>query len=473
MDPERPLTSQTPKEHLASNSTLFTSGGSLPRKLWADAGLGATIQATVAETDTPMELIDLCSMTNNTILGINDPWVKLRQTAYLLSSQPHFLPVRIGCDLQYRVARRILRCFDKFGEQGDFVINIRSCNGSDAVELALHAAWKKAAQSPTRRRLATFSGCYHGEGMTPGLISEKQPNHGVGRGLIEQVDKVILFPSPESGDGGYLTPEALETLSTLERDGGLYFAVIIEPIQWRNSVHTVPLEFLRRLRDVCTRKSICLIFDEVQNAFGFDGNICFAQKSNVCPDIMITGKALTSGHGALAIMVAKREYKEIEKPFGNKTNSGDMLSFVAIDAVMDRLLGLDPEEAKELPTWLPSDLAADLRTGLLSTAFPRVVRMLEDMLKEFQQLFPSLFGPLKGIGLIRGLIMLESNGQPSERLAAKTSKVCLDHAVYVRQGGAAVLMKPCLTITEDDFKKARVRLHKTFKEILQFRDEKL
>jgi 4-aminobutyrate aminotransferase-like enzyme len=439
--------------------------------MWADTALGATIHGSVAETETPIDLLDLCSMTCNTVLGINDPWVKLKQIAFLLSSHPHFLPVRIGCDLYYRVARRILRCFEKFGEPGDFVINLRQCNGSDAVELALHAAWKAAANSPTRRKLATFRGSYHGESMIASLISENQPAHGSGRALLDQVDNVTLFPSPACGDGGYLTAEALATLSTLERDGDQYFAVIIEPIQWRNSVHAVPVEFLRRLRDVCTRKSICLIFDEVQNAFGYTGTIWFAQSCGVCPDIVATGKALTSGHGALAIMVAKKAYKEIEGPFGSKTNSGDMLSLVAVDAVMDRLLGMDPEEAKALPTWLPSGLAVDLRTGLLSTAYPRVVEMLDDMLKDFQRLFPSLIGPLTGMGLIRGLTMLEINGEPSARLAAKADQICLRHGVYIRRAGAAVYIKPCLAISASDFETAGVRLRSVFEEVLQFRNE--
>ena len=51
--------------------------------------------------------------------------------------------------------------------------------------------------------------------------------------------------------------------------------MILEPIPWRNAVHVVPVEFLRRLRDICTRKSICLIFDEVQNGFGFTGAIWY------------------------------------------------------------------------------------------------------------------------------------------------------------------------------------------------------
>ena len=454
-------------EQLNSNATLF-SGGSAPRDVWAESGLGATIDASVVATGAPLSLIDLCSMTANTILGINDPWVKLKQAAYLLSSHPHYLTARIGCDLYYRVARRILRCFDKFGEPGDFVINLRQCNGSDAVELALQAAWKAAAKSPARRKLATFRGSYHGENLTANWVSEHQP----GRLLAERPDNVVFFPTPRVDEAGELTEDALATLSTLERDGDRYFAVIIEPIQWRNSVHTVPFEFLRRLRDVCTRKSICLIFDEMQNAFGYTGTISFAENCGVCPDITAISKALTSGHGSLAIIVAKRAYREIEGPFGAKSNSGNMLPLVAVDAVLDRLLGMEPEEAKALPAWLPSGLATELQTGLLSTTYPRAVALIDEMLNDLQRRFPSLVGASKGIGLVRGLVMLGSDGQPSVRLAVAASKVCLIHGVYVRQADTAILIKPCMVLSKAEVDAALIGLSRTFEEVLRIRDEK-
>src|SRR5215216_694846 len=107
----------TPSESVGSNSTdfqrdsrLFTVG-STPRDVSAFSGLGATIHVRTADGVT--ELIDLCSMTENTILGINDPWVKLKQISYLLSSHPHYVTIRFGCDLYYRVANRILSCFEK------------------------------------------------------------------------------------------------------------------------------------------------------------------------------------------------------------------------------------------------------------------------------------------------------------------------------------------------------------------------
>jgi len=300
------------------------------------------------------------------------------------------------------------------------------------------------------------------------LVSEHQP----GGLLIEGADNVEFLSSPQVNQAGELTEDTLATLSNLERDGDLYFAVIIEPIQWRNSVHVIPHEFLRRLRDICTRKSICLIFDEMQNAFGYTGTICFAENCNVCPDISAFSKALTSGHGSLAIIVAKKAYREIEGPFGAKTNSGNMLPLVAVDAVLDRLLGMDLEEAKAIPAWLPSGLVTELHTGLLTTAYPRAVAMIDELLAELQRRFPSLIGASKGIGLVRGLVMLGADGKPSVQMACEAAKVCLVHGVYVRQADTTVLIKPCMVLSQAEVESALVSFSRTFEDVLRTRDEK-
>lgn len=452
-------------EQLASNSSLF-SGGSAPRDVWAEAGLGATIDAHVVATDQPLTLIDLCSMTANTILGINDPWVKLKQISYLLSSRPHYLSARFGNDLVYRVARRLLEAFADAGSPADYVVNLRQCNGSDAIELALHAAWKAAEAEPLRRNLASFEGSYHGESLTANWISEHQP----GRLLADSPENVRFFPVPETDDDGALTRETEATLELLERDGDTFFAVIVEPIQWRNSVHTIPLEFLRRLREVCTKKSICLVFDEMQNAFGYTGSITYAQTSQIYPDISAISKALTSGHGSLAVMVARSKYAEIETPFGAKSNSGNMLALVAVDAVLDRLLGVEPNDAATLPHWLPAELVDELTEGLLPTAYQRAVTLVDEMLTELCRRFPTLIGEPRGVGLVRGLVMLNADGQPSSALAAAAAKVCLAHGAYARQADTAVLFKPCIVIDGRETSAALKALTRTFCDVLRMRD---
>ena len=452
----------------AKNSALFTVD-SVPRNISAFSGLGATIDATTENG--AAQLVDLCSMTENTILGLNDPWVKLKQISYLLSMRPHYMTIRLGCDLYYRVAQRILRCFEKVSNKNDYVINMRECTNSGAIDLAFHVALKAAENSPKRRKLASFKGSFHGSNLGPILASDHQPPNAQGRIFVEKADNVEFFPIPQVNQEGELTESAMNTLSILERTGDLYFAVILEPIQWRNVVHVVPTLFLKRLREICTQKSICLIFDEVQNCFGYTGTICFSEICGVCPDISVLGKGLTSGHGALSIMVAKQAFKEHESPFGFKSNSGNMLSLVAVDAVLDRLLGLEPEEAEMLPKWLPSKLVTELQNGLLSTTFPSTVMLIDELFAELQRQFPSLIGASKGIGLLRGLIILGADGKPSFRLAAEAVKISMKYGVHFRQADTAIFIKPCIVITKAEVDKALISLSRTFKELLYIRDE--
>lgn len=456
LEPDARLAQMGPAEYLASNARMFTKGGSVAREYWADRALGARIQGHLEGSE--LEMVDLCSMTCNTILGTNDAWVKLRQTSFLLSDHPHYLPARIGSDLFHRVAHRILERLGQFGGPEEFVINLRQCNGSDAVELALHMAWRAAREITTKRKLATFRGGYHGESVLASLIAEDDPAFGSGRALVDHVENVTTFASPRCTDDGFLTAETEAILDEIDRNGDQYFAVLIEPIQWRNSVHLVPVKFLRRLREICTRNSICLVFDEVQNAFGYTGSIFYAETSGVCPDVMATGKALTSGHGALAIVVARRRYSTVEAPFGSKTNAGDLLSFVAVDAVLDRLLGMFPHEHDLLPAWLPPSLSAELEVGLLSSRYDAVVGHLDDFAGDLQKRHQGLIGPVTGLGLVRGLTILDGGGEPSGDLAAAVSDLGIKHGVYVRRAGHAVYVKPSLSTKSEDFRLATTRL---------------
>ncbi|MFG2602332.1 aminotransferase class III-fold pyridoxal phosphate-dependent enzyme [Streptomyces sp. NPDC048514] len=448
LDPTRPQYRRSDGGAYDLEAAMFMRG-SAPRHLSAVSGRGATLRLSDGS-----ELIDLCSMTENTVLGLNDPWVQLRQIAHVLSERPHYVTVRFGNDLYYRVANRLSRYFDKTGGGRDHVLNMRECTGSGAVELALHAAWTAARTSPGRRRLASFVGAFHGSNLGGVLVSDHQPERGSGRVLLDRADNVEQFPIPATGPDGRLDAATLDALATLERDGAQYFAVILEPIPWRNAVHVVPAEFLRRLREICTAKSICLIFDEVQNGFGFTGAIRYGEVSGVHPDISVLGKGLTSGHGALSLIVADRAFGTVESPFGFKSNSANMLSLVAVDAVLDRLLGVTGPDAEVLPHWLPAGMERDLREGLLSTTYPRTVKMIDEMLTELRRRFPATAGRATGAGLMRGLVMLGGDGRPSSALAGEVARGCMDHGVHVRQAGTALFVKPCLVITQREVDQA-------------------
>ncbi|WP_225821702.1 aminotransferase class III-fold pyridoxal phosphate-dependent enzyme [Streptomyces naphthomycinicus] len=459
LDPLRPQYRASGGRSYDHDPELFTRG-SAPRPLTAVAGRGATLRLSDGS-----ELVDLCSMTENTVLGLNDPWVKLRQVSHVLSRRPHYVTVRFGNDLYYRVADRLSRHFNETGGGRDYVLNMRECTGSGAVELGLHAAWTAARAFPGRRRLASFAGAFHGSNLGGVLAGDHQPERGSGRVLLDHAPNVERFPVPEAGPDGRLSAATLEALATLERDGEQYFAVILEPIPWRNAVHVIPVEFLRRLREICTARSICLIFDEVQSGFGFTGALWYAEVAGVHPDISVLGKGLTSGHGTLSMIVADRAFGTVESPFGFKSNSANMLSLVAVDAVLDRLLGVEASDAQSLPDRLPAGMEHDLREGLLSTTYVHAVRMIDEMLTELCDRFPAMAGRRRGLGLMRGVVMLGGDGLPSSALAGEVARVCTEHGVHVRQAGTALFLKPCLVITRTEVDRALAALARTLETV--------
>lgn len=459
LDPAGPQFRRANGRSYDHDAQMFTYG-SAPRAVSAVSGRGATLRLSDGS-----KLVDLCSMTENTVLGLNDPWVKLRQLSHVMSERPHYVTVRFGNDLYYRVAGRLWRHFNETGGGRDYVVNLRECTGSGGVELALHAAWTAARSAPRRRKLASFVGAFHGSNLGGILASDHQPQRGSGRVLLDRADNVVQFPVPEVGIDQQLSATTLDALARLDRDGGEYFGVILEPVPWRNAVHVVPTEFLRRLREICSRHSICLIFDEVQNGFGYTGAIWSAESTGVHPDISILGKGLTSGHGTLSMIVADRAFGAIEPPFGFKSNSASMLSLVAVDAVLDRLLGVEGSQVQTLPNWLPPAMQHDLHDGLLATHYSRAVSMVDELLVELRRRLPGRIGEATGVGLMRGLVMLDDDGLPSETVAEKVARESMHHGVHVRQASTAIFLKPCLVITPAEIDQALKALTATIEAV--------
>ncbi len=101
-------------------------------------------------------------------------------------------------------------------------------------------------------------------------------------------------PSPgAAGSWGGLADE-LEPLVALH-DASTIAAVIVEPVAGSTGVLIPPKGYLQRLRDMCTRHGILLIFDEVITGFGRTGAAFGADKYGVVPDLITCAKGLTNG----------------------------------------------------------------------------------------------------------------------------------------------------------------------------------
>jgi beta-alanine--pyruvate transaminase len=98
----------------------------------------------------------------------------------------------------------------------------------------------------------------------------------------------------------------LERLVALH-DASTIAAVIVEPIAGSTGVLLPPKGYLKRLRELCTKHGILLIFDEVITGFGRTGSAFASQEFDVVPDLITCAKGLTNGAVPMGSVFAKRE----------------------------------------------------------------------------------------------------------------------------------------------------------------------
>jgi beta-alanine--pyruvate transaminase len=176
-------------------------------------------------------------------------------------------------------------------------------SGSESVETALKVAlaYHRVKGNGSRFRLIGRERGYHGVnfgGISVGGIVSNRKMFGT---LLTGVDHLPhthlpgknAFTKGEPEHGGDLATE-LERIVTLH-DASTVAAVIVEPVAGSTGVLIPPKGYLQKLREICTKHGILLIFDEVITGFGRLGAPFAAQYFGVKPDIITTAKGLTNG----------------------------------------------------------------------------------------------------------------------------------------------------------------------------------
>ncbi|MEH6727688.1 MAG: aspartate aminotransferase family protein, partial [Hyphomicrobiales bacterium] len=176
-------------------------------------------------------------------------------------------------------------------------------SGSESVETALKVAlaYHRAKGDGSRFRLIGRERGYHGVnfgGISVGGIVSNRKMFGT---LLTGVDHMPHTHDIEKNaftrgipEHGANLADELERICTLH-DPSTVAAVIVEPVAGSTGVLIPPQGYLQRLRDICDKHGILLIFDEVITGFGRLGSPFAVQHFGVTPDIVITAKGLTSG----------------------------------------------------------------------------------------------------------------------------------------------------------------------------------
>lgn len=181
-----------------------------------------------------------------------------------------------------------------------FFVNSGSESVDSAIKIAL--AYHRLRGEGTRTRLISRERSYHGVNVGGTSLGGIPANRKMFSSLmIPNVSHLPHTHCPEQNafkkgqpDWGDHLADELEGLVALH-DASNIAAVIVEPIAGSTGILVPPIGYLEKLRDICTRHGILLIFDEVITGFGRVGSAFASERFRVTPDIITTAKGLTNG----------------------------------------------------------------------------------------------------------------------------------------------------------------------------------
>jgi beta-alanine--pyruvate transaminase len=186
-------------------------------------------------------------------------------------------------------------------------------SGSESVDTALKIAlaYHRVRGDGTRTRLIGRERGYHGVGFGGISVGGMVNNRKYFGALLPGVDHLRhthdparnLFSRGLPAHGAEFADD-LEKLVALH-DASTIAAVIVEPIAGSTGVLLPPVGYLQRLRDICTRHGILLIFDEVITGFGRTGSAFAAQEFGVVPDLITCAKGISNGAVPMGAVLVK------------------------------------------------------------------------------------------------------------------------------------------------------------------------
>lgn len=188
-------------------------------------------------------------------------------------------------------------------------------SGTEANENAMKIARKLTA----RAQIVSFEGGFHGR--TPGSLSAT--------GLVKYREGVSPLV-----EGHVYAP--FGEIAAVERLVGRdTAAVMLEPIQSMGGVRMAEPSFYRALRDLCDRAGAMLIYDEVQTGMGRTGDLFFAGRYGVTPDLVTLAKGIASGVPMGAVLMTDEIASQIKVGDLGTTFGGGPLASAALEATIE------------------------------------------------------------------------------------------------------------------------------------------
>ncbi|KAA2213917.1 aspartate aminotransferase family protein [Teichococcus oryzae] len=350
----------------------------------------------------------------------------IQKQAAVMDFAPTF---QLGHPIAFEAAARLAEILPQ-GLDRVFYTNSGSESADTALKIAL--AYHKARGQSQRVRLIGRERGYHGVGfggMSVGGIGGNRKQFGA---MLPYVDHL-----PHTHDIGRnaftkgLPEHGAELADRLEDLVALHgadtiAAVMVEPMAGSTGVLVPPVGYLKRLREICDKHGILLIFDEVITGFGRLGTNFGAERLGVTPDILTMAKGLTNA----------------AVPMGAVATS---------DGIYDAIVNGSPDGIELFHGYTysghPLAAAASIATLALHKAedLPGRARAMEPY---FEEAAHSLRGlpnvvDIRSIGLVCGIELSSRPGKPAAR-AVDVFRKCFDDGVLIRTTGDIIALSPPL-----------------------------
>jgi beta-alanine--pyruvate transaminase len=335
---------------------------------------------------------------------------------------------QMGHEPAFRLATRIAALA---GRAADRVFFVNS--GSEAVDTALKiaVAFHRVRGEAARTRIIGRERGYHGVGMGGISVGGIAANRKMFAPLmIPGVDHLphtwnpaqMAFSRGQPTWGAHLADE-LERLVALH-DASTIAAVIVEPMQGSTGVIVPPRGYLERLREICTRHGILLIFDEVITGFGRLGTPFGADYFGVQPDLTTFAKAVNNATVPLGGVIVRDDIHEafmtgpahMIEFFHGYTYSAHPLAVAAAHAALDVL----------------ADDKLIARAAELAPVLEKAIHSLQGE--------PHVTD-IRNIGLAAAIELAPIAGQPGMR-AIRVFEKALDEGQMVRFSGEVLAVAP-------------------------------
>src|SRR5919112_1517117 len=358
----------------------------------------------------------------------------------------------------------------QFGHAGGFAVASRLaqlapgdlnhvffCNsGSEAVDTALKTAlayWNVKGQGGRTRLIGRERG-YHGVGFGGISVGGIVKNRQFFGSLLAGVDHLPhtynrseqAFTKGEPEWGAHLADElerivALQAASTIAH-------VIVEPMQGSTGVLPPPKGYLQRLRQICDKYGILLIFDEVISGFGRLGTAFAAERYGVIPDMITFAKGVNSGTVPMGGVIVRKGIHDafMKGPdnmielFHGYTYSGHPLACAAALATQD----------------IYRDEKLFARAKALEPVWADAIHALKDL--------PNVLD-IRTIGIVAAIDLASRPDAVGARAFEAMDRGFQEHGIMMRVTGDTIALSPPLVITEEQVAEIVEKLTKVIKAV--------